>query len=157
MSEAAWFSGALDLRAYKPGEWVLLEPFRYHARDGREFTVPRWFITDLASIPWLVDPLFDGLDHRAAGVTHDWLYCSQQVSRAEADELFREMLETLGVGVIKRNLMYSGLRVGGWYRYNQCKGGPKDEDFAWEFMTSAEREAYRIRFIEKGDWIARTG
>ena len=31
MSEQAWFSGALDLRAYKPGEWVLLEPFRYHA------------------------------------------------------------------------------------------------------------------------------
>ena len=153
----AWFSGALDLRAYKPGEWVLLEPFRYHARDGREFTVPRWFVTDLASIPWLVDPLFDGLDHRAAGVIHDFCYCAQQVTRAEADELFREMLETLGVGVIKRNLMYSGLRVGGWYRYSQCKGGPKDEDFAWEFMTSAEREAYRIRFIEKGDLVARTG
>ncbi len=118
-----WFSGALDLRAYKPGEWVLLEPFRYHARNGREFTVPRWFVTDLASIPWLVDPLFDSLDHRKAGVVHDWIYCSQQVSRAEADELFREMLEVLGVGVIKRNLMYSGLRVGGWYRYNQCKAG----------------------------------
>ena len=73
------------------------------------------------------------------------------MSRAEADELFREMLEVLGVGVIKRNLMYSGLYVGGWYRYGQCKGGPKSEDFAWEFMSAAGREAYRIRFIEKGN------
>ncbi len=56
------------------------------------------------------------------------------------------MLKTLGVGGIKRTLMYSGLRVGGWYRYNQCQGGPKGDDFAWEFMTSAEREAYRYRF-----------
>ena len=119
--------------------------------------MPRWFVTDLASIPWLVDPLFDSLDHRKAGVIHDWIYCGQIVSRAEADELFREMLEVLGVGVIKRNLMYSGLRVGGWYRYGQCEGGPKEEDFAWEFMSSADREAYRIRFIEKGGWVARAG
>lgn len=144
-----WFSGALDLRVYDKGEWVLLEPFRYMSFSGKDYTVPRWFITDLASIPWVTEPLFDSVEHRAAGVIHDWLYASQQVSRAEADELFREMLEVLGVGVIKRNLMYSGLRVGGWYRYGQCEGGPRDEDFAWEFMSSAEREAYLIRLDRK--------
>jgi hypothetical protein len=143
---APWFSGALDLRAYKPGEWVLLEPFRYHSKSGIDYTAPRWFVTDLASIPWLVDPLFDDIDHRAAGVIHDWCYCSQQWSRAEADDLFREMLETIRVGIVKRNLMYSGLRVGGWYRYGQRDGGPHDEDFAWEYMTAAEREVYRLAF-----------
>lgn len=134
------FSGALDLRAYAAGEWVLLEPFRYRARDGRDFTVPRWFITDLASIPWLVDPLFDDIDHRAAGVVHDWLYCSQQVTRGEADELFREMVQVLGAGRFRAGMMHAGLRAGGWYRWNQCIGGPKEEDFAWEFMTAAERD-----------------
>ena len=70
MSEKAWFSGALDLRAYKPGEWVLLEPFRYHARDGREFTVPRWFVTDLASIPcWSIRCLTTWITARRASFT----------------------------------------------------------------------------------------
>lgn len=142
------FSGALDLRAYAAGEWVLLEAFRYRSRDGRDFTVPRWFITDLASIPWLVDPLFDDIDHRAAGVVHDWLYCSQLVSRTEADELFREMVQVLGAGRFRAGMMHAGLRAGGWYRWNQCIGGPKTEDFAWEFMPAAEREVYQASYFQ---------
>jgi len=156
MSETAWFSGALDLRAYKPGEWVLLEPFRYHARDGREFTVPRWFVTDLASTPWLVKPLLSGED-RMAGVVHDWLFCSQCVPWADANDLYSEMLDVLHWGRIKRGAASAGLAIGSYPRYRACDGGPREEDFAWEFMSSAEREAYRIRFIERGDWVARTG
>lgn len=155
MSEP-WFSGALDLRAYKEGEWVLLEPFRYHARDGREFTVPRWFISDLASTPWLVKPLLNEED-RPAGVIHDWIFCAQLLPRAEANALYDEMLEVLGWSRVKRSMVAAGLAVGSYPRYRACDGGPKVDDFAWEFMTAAEREAYRISFLEAGDWVARTG
>lgn len=147
MTETAWFSGALDLRVYAAGEWVLLEPFRYRSRDGRNITVPPWFITDLASIPWAVQPLFNSVEHRAAGVVHDWLYCSQLLSRAEADELFCEMVQVLGAGKVRAGLMHAGLRAGGWYRWNQCVGGPKEGDFAWEFMRAAERAAYREGYL----------
>lgn len=140
----AYFSGSLDLRAYKAGEWVLLEDFKYHSKAGVDYVVPKWFISDLASTPWIVEPLLNAED-RPAGVVHDWLYCSQIVSQAEADALFREMLETLGWGVVRRNAMYSGLRIGGWYRYGQCKGGPKHEDFAWEYIASKDIGAYAAR------------
>lgn len=139
MTDKAWFSGALDMRAYKPGEWVLLEPFRFHSATGEEFTVPKWFITDLASIPWIVEPLFDDVDHRDAGVVHDWLYCSQVVTRAQADALFKEMVQLLGASATQANLMYAGLRVGGGSHWGK---GPQREDFAWEFMTRAEQASY---------------
>lgn len=147
MTSTPWFSGALDLRAYKPGEWVLLEDFKYHARSGEEFVVPRWFITDLASIPWLVQPMFDDVEHREAGVVHDWLYCTQLVSRQRADELFREMVEVLGCGTTRSGLMYAGLRAGGWSHWDNTLKGAKQEDFAWEFMSRAERVAMRLAYI----------
>lgn len=142
------FSGALDLRAYKPDEWVLLEDFRYRSIDGREFTAPRWFVTDLASIPWAVQPLFAREENRPAGVIHDWLYCSQAVPRAEADALFREMVLFLRESSWKAALMYAGLRVGGGSRYAACNGGPKPEDFAWEFMSRLEVDDYQNRLID---------
>lgn len=145
-----YFSGALDLRAYKKGEWVLLEPFRYHSKDGRTITVPKWFVTDLASIPWITMPLFDGAEHRAAGVIHDWLYCSQLYSRKEADQLFCEMVVHLGASPTQAGLMYAGLRVGGWSRWNQCTDGPKLEDFAFEHMGVRERAEYLSRYIGEG-------
>lgn len=124
------FLTPLDLRAYKPGEWVVLAGLLYLASTGARYIVPRGFITDLASIPaalrWLIDP--DGPSRQAA-VLHDFLYCAHYMTRAEADALFLEALEACGVDWATRHAMYIGVRVGGWVYWNQRKDGASKDDF----------------------------
>lgn len=124
------FLTSLDLRAYKPGEWVVLVGLLYLAGNGARFMVPRGFITDLASIPlalrWLIDP--DGLSRQAA-VLHDFLYCLHFTTRAEADALFLEALAACGVGWVTRHAMYAGVRAGGWVYWDQRKDGTSKDDF----------------------------
>uniref|UniRef100_UPI002117E431 DUF1353 domain-containing protein n=1 Tax=Pseudomonas kurunegalensis TaxID=485880 RepID=UPI002117E431 len=110
---------------------------------------PKYFITDLASTPWLVKPLFDDLEDRGAGVIHDFTYCENKLPRAVCDALFYEMLLALGADKRRAGLMYAGLRVGGGSRYAACKGGVKDEDMAWALMREEERNlASRQRLSE---------
>jgi hypothetical protein len=73
---------------------------------------------------------------------HDWLYCSQALPRAECDALLKEMLQVTGCDSVRVNLIYVGVRIGGWKRYAACTGGPKGEDFAWEDMTPEEVTLY---------------
>lgn len=124
------FQSPLDLRAHAPGEWVVLRPLTFRAADGRAFTVPRGFVTDLASIPRLLRPALDqnGANRRAA-VLHDFLYIAQPVERDEADELFDEAMALDGVGWLKRTAMYAGVRLGGWLYWNQRADGEPDGDF----------------------------
>jgi hypothetical protein len=124
------FLTSLDLRAYKPGEWVVLAGLLYLAKNGARFMVPRGFITDLASIPrllrWLIDR--DG-ESRQAAVFHDFLYCIHYQTRAEADALFLEALEACGVNRVTRYAMYLGVRSGGWVYWNKRRDGVGQDDF----------------------------
>ena len=123
------FSGPLDLRAHLPGEWLLLTAITYSARDGRQITVPAGFITDLASIPPLLRPVFDPADaSRLPAVLHDWLYCRKETTRAQADGLFLEALKRSGVGLVRRWAMYAGVRAGGWLYWSR-RDGLTREDF----------------------------
>lgn len=125
------FLTPLDLRAYKPDEWVLLLALIFKATDGRRWIVPRGFITDLASIPRLLRALFDvnGLS-RSAAVLHDFLYCLKHTTRAEADALFLEALKACGVPWGTRYSMWLGVRAGGWMYWNDRDDGLTPEDFA---------------------------
>lgn len=125
------FQTPLDLRAHKvPGHWVLLRPLIYHALDGRRVRVPAGFITDLASIPAILRPVFSQNDRtRRPAVLHDFLYCSQVMTRAQVDGIFLEAMMVEGVGWARRWVMFTGVRVGGWMFW---KGhiGLTDNDFA---------------------------
>lgn len=73
----------LDTRACAPGEFALLEAFRFQFLLNSvhcELSVPRRFITDFASVPLLVQAL-PGFDvnggSRFPAVVHDYLYCCQ--------------------------------------------------------------------------------
>lgn len=130
MSETG-FDVPLDLRAHAPGEWVVLAAMRYVPRDGRMITVPAGFVTDLASIPALLRSVYNVNDaSRQPAVLHDWLYCSQQTSRAEADSLFLEALDRAGVGWLKRRSMWLGVRAGGWLYWGKREGGLEAGDFS---------------------------
>ena len=123
------FSGPLDLRAHKPGEWVVLNPLIYESLSGRSYGIPAGFITDLASIPALLRPLYSQNDaSRKAAVLHDSRYCLKHGDRKDADELFLEALERSGVGFLRRWSMYAGVRAGGWIYWNK-RSGMTEADF----------------------------
>ena len=123
------FITPLDLRAHVPGEWLLLSPLKYQS-GATVITAPAGFVTDLASIPALFRPLLNsnGRSRRSA-VLHDWLYCTKEGARADADSLFLEALKADGVGFAERWAMYLGVRAGGWMYWGK-RDGLSADDFA---------------------------
>ena len=82
------------------------------------------FICDGASIPrvlWSIlgSPL-SGL-YRNPAVLHDKWYREGKYSRRKCDRLFLEAMKVAGVGLIKRRVIYSGVRVGAWVAYNNYR------------------------------------
>lgn len=119
-----------------PNEWVLVDSLIYYTSKKfcRTVSVPKGFITDLASIPAMLRSLFNvnGASRKAA-VIHDWLYCSRLYKRAEADAIFREALMFCGVSSPVAWAMWAGVRAGGWLYYNRRKAKPLGAvDFAEE-------------------------
>ncbi len=76
------------------------------------FTIPKGFRTDFASIPkafrMIVSPI--GL-HGKAAVLHDYLCEYGYMTRKEADEIFLEAMKILGVGWVRRTIMYKAVRA----------------------------------------------
>jgi hypothetical protein len=132
------FISLLNLQEYTPrgapvpDEWVLTDPLIGLRKNGDKIIAPRGFITDLASIPRPFRGVFNvnGL-LRAPAVLHDWLYCSQRYSRAEADAIFLEAMEARGMDRATRYAVYATVRAFGWAYYNKRKRnlGLSAEDF----------------------------
>lgn len=114
------FLNTPSMRPYGDEEWILCEPLIYCTSEDDVICAPVGFIHNLASIPqafqWLL-PVNDR--HKLAAVLHDYLYTVQPVSRARADALFLEAMESLGVSWWKRNAMYAGVRAGGWVAWDR--------------------------------------
>ena len=103
-------------------DFKILEAFEYYTNllgDERIIiSVPKDFITDFASVPrwlwWLFPPY--GLYGKAA-VIHDFLYTelskSYKITKAQADKIFLEALEVLGVPTWKRNIIYLAVKLFG--------------------------------------------
>ena len=115
------FLTTLDVRYHSPKRWELLSPFVATVGD-RLIRVPPGYITDFASVPRLplAFLLFGNKGHRAA-VIHDYLYSTHEVSREEADEIFKSLLSEDGAGGFTRSLMHLGVRIGGWIGWNNYK------------------------------------
>lgn len=95
---------------------VLLDPLVYWSDVlGRKIRVPKGFKTDFASVPRVVGAylLFGGKGKRAA-VVHDFLYSGGvNVTREQADAVFREALQATGYSAFTVAAMYAGVRMGG--------------------------------------------
>lgn len=98
--------------------WKLDEPLFYQGRED-QFEVPSGFVTDFASVPraaiWLV-PTYGA--YTPAAILHDILCIkarqdNPEVSRRDADGLFRRCLRELGVPGPRRWLMWCAVRWGG--------------------------------------------
>lgn len=111
------FVGELDTRTVSDG-YILLSPFTYVTDEGQEITAPPGFKTDLASIPRIARPIFTGHGKsRKPATIHDWLYAQYHDPRKEADLIFLECLETIGMNWMGRQTMYYAVRAGGWKHY----------------------------------------
>ena len=97
--------------------WVTRKEFGYDIGEegsGNSIDVPIGFMTDFASVPrplWWLIPRWGKYGN--AAVIHDYCYWEQRFSRKEADRIFREGMEVLGVPKCKRTLMYCAVRLGG--------------------------------------------
>ena len=101
--------------------WTLTDPLLFSLRvDGGEVTVfvPEGFITDFASVPRPLWPIFPPAGQWCeAAVIHDYLYSTKTCSRFLADAIFRECMHQLGVPMWRRVLMYYAVRtLGGFCR-----------------------------------------
>jgi hypothetical protein len=108
--------------------------------DEDAFRVPTGFVCDGASVPrllwWLYPP--DGL-WRAAALVHDWLYATKgkrpftfALSRAECDGIFREVMLRCQVRARQAQVMWMGVRLGGWVPWRRSSGVPRIERLKYE-------------------------
>jgi hypothetical protein len=108
--------GSLVVRRVDADRWALVDDLVYRGRWER-FLVPAGFRTDFASVPrvvtWLV-PRFGA--YTLAAILHDWL-CSEgirsgAVTSRDADGIFRRVMRESGVPVLRRWMMWAGVRWG---------------------------------------------
>ena len=102
-----------------PEQWRQLEPLTY--RGSRDtFTVPAGYVTNFASVPrllWWFIPRYGR--YTKATVLHDCL-CDDAgddvVRRRDADGIFRRTMRELGVPLLRRRIMWAGVRWGAGLR-----------------------------------------
>jgi hypothetical protein len=88
--------------------------------------IPAGFITDGGSIPrffwrFIGHPMESEYIDRY--IEHDYDYQTGRVKRKTADKKLRDGLAADGMGWVKRNLVYSAVRVFGRSHYNNKKQG----------------------------------
>ena len=123
MSSHGYFTGKVTT------EWIvddnendrnmkLLEDFRFTDPDGRIWNAPKGREINGASIPQFLwssvgSPYVD--DYRRASVVHDIACRDPEVSRKEADVMFRHACIAGGCSKSQANTLYVGVRVGAWW------------------------------------------
>jgi len=99
--------------------WMLSKSLRFSLRVNRgdvTVFVPQGFITDFASVPRPLWPIFPPAGQWCeAAVLHDYLYSTKTCSRFLADALFREAMFQLKVPVWRRVSMYYAVRLFGGF------------------------------------------
>jgi hypothetical protein len=101
-----------------PDEWLVIEPFIFWSARIQKFIIaPRWFTTDLASIPKPVRNIIsvNGY-HRHAAICHDVLYTLADqgfCTKEEADLVFKDFMKLYRVPAWKQWSMYNAVKLGG--------------------------------------------
>jgi|SRR3990167_8029016 len=118
------FTNPLDVRITADGRCgILLAEFEYHVGTEESqdiIKVPAGFKTDFASTPVFAWPLFPPWYRGSkAAVIHDWLYRTQERTRKEADQIFKEAMCILGVPKWQCTIMYLVVRWFAWLAWKK--------------------------------------
>lgn len=125
----------VDFRPFSDGRnWIVKEPLTYRVGISNDSaTVPRGFVTDLASIPPALQSLIQqNGPHLLPAVMHDYLYWMQTCTRDQADQLMMLAMMENKVPVRDRTAIYGAVRAAG--------------AFAWD-QNARERKAQQIRIL----------
>jgi hypothetical protein len=82
---------------------------------GMVIVVPKWYVTDFASVPWYGQSFIDpqGPTARAA-IIHDWLYTIGEPGKRDvADGIFYRAMIKYGVPEYQARIAYNAVHVGG--------------------------------------------
>lgn len=114
-------TASLDHSKGECEEALLEKAFTYYTNDGHKIIVKSGWLTDGAS--FTIRAL--GCPYKGCyvmpSILHDILYKSQVVSRKRADDIFSEANNHMGVNVLVRAKLYSGVRMFGGYAWNGNK------------------------------------
>jgi hypothetical protein len=119
----------------------VLEDIRFVDSFGEEWLTPRGNVADGATIPFWLWPIIGGPyegEHRDGALIHDGGYaCALETTfgaaimstrRAATDRAFFEAMTVCGTPHWKRDLIYRGVRDGGWYAWMQdAKANQKEK------------------------------
>lgn len=85
------------------------------------YTIPKGFIHDFASIPFGARNIFppDDPEYSDSTIMHDWLYGGALCNRKQADELFLSGMAERKTNAIRRAIIFSCVRAGGWLTYGK--------------------------------------
>lgn len=93
--------------------------------DGIRIVIPAGFTSDFSSIPALplARLLINWRKVDLAGLVHDWLYKAGDLSRKQADQVWRKVARAgeTHAGPLAAWLGYLGLRVGGWVTWRRYR------------------------------------
>lgn len=112
------------MRAVTNDKWVVEEDYFIFHR-GKCIKIKKGFTTDGASIPntpmirWLIGHPFS-MPLLPCAIGHDGLYAGELLPRKECDWLFLELMKRAKIGWLKRNAVWSAVRLGGavvWARH----------------------------------------
>ncbi len=90
--------------------WILAQDLTY-----RDITVPKGFLTDLATTPRILWPIFPPFgNYMRASIFHDYLLYLN-IDKNTADDVFYELMLLDGVNIIVANLFYYSVKVGRFF------------------------------------------
>lgn len=119
--------GPPQLSRFADPIYFLLTPLTWTAEPDtsvglRSVTVPKGFVTDLASIP---EALFSVLradgPYATAAIVHDFLYWDQKTSREDADLVFQAAMRDLEVIPAQIHTLYQGVKTFGGRAWEKNK------------------------------------
>ena len=115
--------GVLHLSRFSDPTYIVEQEITWEPDNDdstlKPVTVPVGFVTDLASIP----PIFfstlrpDG-KYTHPAIIHDYQYWMQDVTKEEADEIFRLGMKEFDTGTIKTFAIYQAVDKLGWIAWN---------------------------------------
>jgi hypothetical protein len=105
-------------------QWIVWQDMEFVVtaddKPTATITVPRGFVTDLASTPksvWSLYPPFG--KYLAASILHDYLYWRQSCRREDADKIFYQTMRDAGVDQATQSRFYLALSSEGEAAWNQ--------------------------------------
>lgn len=132
------------IEAFTDGRNWMLQSYLIHrfGSTPHVLIVPAGFVTDLASVPDIAEPLLPRAgEYSNAAIIHDYLYWTQSCTREQADNLMSIAMKEAGVAPWKDLLIHSAVRLGGQDAWNanrtrRASGFIRTVDLSWDRSPS---------------------